>query len=174
MIQVCVYFNLYSYLISVIPTSIDDSAIHSHSRDALRDQLHRHSDDRFSQFVDFQEFPSKTLTISRSKYLPQMTIYANSELRRKQVLETTLQTFKKQILFAIGFEILNISLFGGLFAFLERWSFLEGIYFASTSLLTIGYGDYILCRMLSRSIFIWYAFLGIAATTYLGSMVRFG
>jgi hypothetical protein len=113
----------------------------------------------------------KTMTISRSKYLPQMTIVADSNLRKKHVMETTLKTLRLQILISSFTELSNVVIFGCLFAYLEGWPVLGGIYFASTSLLTIGYGDFVLCKMLSRSIFIWYVFLGIASTTYLGSMI---
>lgn len=113
----------------------------------------------------------KTLIVSRGAYLPSLTMVGGKELKKKEIQRMTRKTISILIAFAILFEVLNVSIFGGFFAWIEGWSFFEGIYFAVTSLLTIGYGDYILCGNISRSVFIWYAFFGIASSTFLLAMV---
>lgn len=113
----------------------------------------------------------KTLIISRGEYLPSLTVVGGKELKRREIQQMTRKTISIQIAFAVLFEILNVLIFGGFFAWIEGWNFFEGIYFAVTSLLTIGYGDYILCGTLSRSVFIWYVFFGIAYSTFLLAML---
>ncbi|KAI9105762.1 hypothetical protein DFS34DRAFT_600790 [Phlyctochytrium arcticum] len=115
--------------------------------------------------------PPRTLIVSRGPNLPQLTIVAPADIRRKQVVEATQRTFRRQIVWAVVVVMLNMVGFGAVFAWLEDWEFVEGLYFTFCALTTIGYGDYTLSKVQSRSIFIWFLYIGIGSVTYLFSLV---
>ena len=60
--------------------------------------------------------------------------------------------------------LLLMTILGATIGFLERWKFTEGIYFAFVSGLTIGYGDFVPKRPVSRTLAIAIGFLGILLT----------
>lgn len=103
-----------------------------------------------------QSHDPQTLTISRSSRLPQVTVMAIDGLGRGHILETTKRKLYMHILFSLLLLLAIIFLSGCLFAFIEGWQFWEGVYFSYISIMTIGYGDYVLRHHISRSIFIWY------------------
>ncbi|KAJ8331352.1 hypothetical protein QVD99_001635 [Batrachochytrium dendrobatidis] len=113
----------------------------------------------------------QTMTISRSHYLPQVTIVANGPLAHQKVQDATREALQFQILIGAILVLLNILLFGLAFSYIEQWQVWEGFYFAYCAITTIGYGDYTLKSNMGRSLFIWYIFLAIGSSTYLGSMV---
>ncbi|KAJ3281768.1 Potassium channel [Borealophlyctis nickersoniae] len=115
--------------------------------------------------------PNRKMVVSRSSFLPSLTIVGSNELRRRHVIEATRRTFQQQITFAVASVFTNIFVFGGIFAHLEDWTYIESFYFAFCALMTIGYGDYTLQTVLARSVFIWYVLFGIGSITYLGSMI---
>ncbi|KAI8817736.1 uncharacterized protein EV422DRAFT_508804 [Fimicolochytrium jonesii] len=114
---------------------------------------------------------SRTMVISRGAHLPQVTIQTTHHVRRHHVVEATRRTFRHQITSALIAVIANMLIFGGLFAFFEHWAFFEGMYFVVCALLTIGYGDYTLTTVQSRSVFVWFLFIGIASVAYLFSLL---
>ncbi|TPX72389.1 hypothetical protein SpCBS45565_g00530 [Spizellomyces sp. 'palustris'] len=114
---------------------------------------------------------ARTMVISRGANLPQLTIVAPADVRRRQVVEATRRTFRQQITFAILAVIANMSVFGGAFSFFEGWHFFEGLYFTFCALTTIGYGDYTLSTVQSRSIFMWFLYIGIGSVTYMFSLM---
>ncbi|KAJ3022163.1 Potassium channel [Thoreauomyces humboldtii] len=113
----------------------------------------------------------RTMIISRGSNLPQLTIQTGHRVRRHEVVAATRQTFREQIAFAVFAVVSNMCIFGGLFAYFERWRFFEGLYFCFCALTTIGYGDYLLMTVQSRSVFIWFLYIGIGAFTYLFSLL---
>ncbi|KAJ3091719.1 Potassium channel [Quaeritorhiza haematococci] len=80
----------------------------------------------------------RTMTISRSAALPQLTIVAGADVRRSQVVEVAIATFKQQITYGVVAVAANFVFFGGLFAYFEKWNFFEGVYFSYIALTTIG------------------------------------
>ncbi|KAH6593371.1 hypothetical protein BASA61_004317 [Batrachochytrium salamandrivorans] len=113
----------------------------------------------------------QTMTISRSNYLPQVTIVASGVFARQKVEEATRQALQFQIMIGAILVSLNIILFGFAFAWIEHWQVWEGFYFAFCAITTIGYGDYTLHSNLGRSLFIWYIFIAIGSSTYFGSII---
>lgn len=80
--------------------------------------------------------------------------------QRTVMLQTTLYAF-------------YLALGAGIFSSIENWSFVDGIYFAHYSLLTIGLGsDFPLSRNLARILLIPYAFLGIITLGLIISSIR--
>ena len=141
---------------------LPDSLVKQHEEDsnsAVDRQSSRISADGDRPELKLPSMRRKTLVVSRGAFFPSLTVVGGEKLKKKEIQQMTRKTISIQIAFAVLFEILNVSIFGGFFAWVEGWNFFEGIYFAVTSLLTIGYGDYILCGALSRSVFIWYVFL---------------
>ncbi|KAI8926318.1 hypothetical protein BC831DRAFT_231495 [Entophlyctis helioformis] len=97
----------------------------------------------------------QTMTISRSQYLPQVTIVADSGgMATKKLEEATRHALHSQILIGSIMVLTNIVFFGIIFAWLEEWTVWEGFYFAYCAVSTIGYGDYSLCSNVGRSLFI--------------------
>ncbi|KAI8904011.1 hypothetical protein EDD86DRAFT_213688 [Gorgonomyces haynaldii] len=118
-----------------------------------------------------QPLRSRTLTVSRSNYLPQVKIVTTEMYEEQHLMELTRQILVTQI-FVSGLTLIMLFMIAGLaFSSMEGWTFLEGLYFSYTTIVTIGYGDYVLKTHLARSIFIWFIFLAILVSTYLGSMV---
>ncbi|KAJ3160932.1 Potassium channel [Geranomyces michiganensis] len=115
--------------------------------------------------------PSRTMIISRGPTLPQLRIQTGHHVRRRQVVEATRRAFRQQIVLAAFAVTTNMCTFGAFFAYFEGWSFWEGMYFAFCSLTAIGYGDYVLRTVQSRSIFFWFLYIGIGSFTYLFSLV---
>ncbi|KAJ1558335.1 Potassium channel [Nowakowskiella sp. JEL0078] len=117
--------------------------------------------------------------ISRAEYLPHLTINGtDTEHRRSQIVSATKKTLLTQLYFSSLVTSMNIIVFGGIFAYLEHWSFLDGIYFSFSALSTIahylnnlGFGDQVPRTSQARAIFIWHVFFGIASMTYLGSII---
>ena len=83
-------------------------------------------------------FRRKTLIVSRGEFFPSLTVVGGKDLNKKEIKQTARRTILIQFGFAFLAEIMHVSIFGGFFASMEGWNFLEGIYFAVTSLLTIG------------------------------------
>ncbi|KAJ3328941.1 hypothetical protein HDU76_008993 [Blyttiomyces sp. JEL0837] len=137
---------------------------------SIASSLHR----RHRELHRFKSSPHllpRTMTLSRGAHLPQVTIFGNSAIRRRMVVEETQESFRRQIARAVTLVIGNMVIFGAVFAIFEKWNFWEGLYFTYVSLMTIGYGDYTPKSVFSRSIFIWFIFIGIGSITYLGSMI---
>jgi hypothetical protein len=133
--------------------SVDDSVLPDHVIDIEGDSLSvpatlkRHSSaaqrslSRSRSFASLKQdelAPRKALIVSRGKHLPRLTIVGGSDLKRRQIVDTTMQTFRTQIWTSVLLELANVCVFGSVFAYLENWALLDGIYFATTSLLTIG------------------------------------
>ncbi|KAJ3172273.1 Potassium channel [Geranomyces variabilis] len=115
--------------------------------------------------------PSRTMIISRGHNLPQVRIQTGHHVRRRQVVEATRRAFRQQITMASFAVTANMCAFGAFFAHFEGWSFWEGMYFAFCSLTAIGYGDYVLRTIQSRSVFFWFLYIGIGSFTYLFSLI---
>ncbi|KAJ3216854.1 Potassium channel [Dinochytrium kinnereticum] len=114
----------------------------------------------------------RTLLLSRGANFPNLTITGDySTLRRRLVVDVTQETFQRGITNALAVVLANTFFFGALFAYFEKWNFLEGLYFTYIALMSIGYGDYVPRTVQSRSIFIWFIFIGVASITYLGSLL---
>ena len=111
-----------------------------------------------------------TMTISRAEHLPHLTIVADAPLMQQQVEDVTRSALQFQIIIGSIIVVGNLVIFGTVFAWLEKWTIWEGIYFAYITGTTIGYGDLTLCTNTGRSLLIWYIFIAIGSTTYLGSM----
>ncbi|KAI8907749.1 hypothetical protein DFJ77DRAFT_475149 [Powellomyces hirtus] len=114
---------------------------------------------------------SRTMIISRGANLPQLRIETDHHVRRHQVVEATRRTFREQIAIAVLAVLTNMCAFGAFFAFFEDWQFVEGLYFTFCSLTAIGYGDYVLRTVQSRSVFIWFLYIGIGSMTYMFSLM---
>lgn len=85
---------------------------------------------------------NRTVTISRGATLPQLRIIAPKKstrsFQRQLVVQVTTFTFRIQIIYAALVVLLNLVIFGCIFAYLEGWHWLEGIYFTYCTLTTIG------------------------------------
>lgn len=112
----------------------------------------------------------RKLTVSRSQQLPKVTIIGQG-LQETHVINLTRDILRYHIIF--GASILCITIFSAacIFAELESWTIFEGLYFSYNSIVSIGYGDYVLKTRMGRSIFIWYVFFSICFSTYLASMI---
>ncbi|KAI9017448.1 hypothetical protein BC832DRAFT_588711 [Gaertneriomyces semiglobifer] len=114
---------------------------------------------------------ARTMVISRGENLPQLTIVAGPHLRRRDIKKATQRTFRHHTSFAIVSVVVNMLFFGSMFSFFEGWNFIEGLYFTCVTLTTIGYGDYTLNAVQSRSIFVWFVYIGVASVTYMFSIM---
>jgi hypothetical protein len=76
------------------------------------------------------------------------------------------------MLYSVFFVFLNVIVFAGVFAYLEGWTFLEGVYFSYVSIMTIGYGDYVPRTVMGRSFFIWFIYIAISCSTFMLSMIN--
>ncbi|KAK6529382.1 Potassium channel [Arthrobotrys megalospora] len=61
---------------------------------------------------------------------------------------------------------------GGVFAKIEGWAFLDGIYFCDTTFLVVGLGDYVVTTTLGRALLFPYAAVGIVTVGLIVSSVR--
>ncbi|KAI8610336.1 hypothetical protein BC830DRAFT_1172801 [Chytriomyces sp. MP71] len=117
--------------------------------------------------------PTRSLTLGRrgNTTFPRLTLLSNTRIRRHTVVRATKETFRHEISRAGALVLATMLLFGLLFALLEEWHPADGIYFTFITLTTIGFGDLSPRLPITRSIFIWFVFVGVAGVTYLGSMV---
>ncbi|KAJ3031733.1 UNVERIFIED_CONTAM: Potassium channel [Siphonaria sp. JEL0065] len=117
--------------------------------------------------------PSRTMTLSRggTGFYPKLTLFGDSQIRRRMVVTATKEIVSMQINQAVFLVLTTMLLFASVFSVIEGWSFWDGVYFTFTTVATIGFGDYCPTTPLARSLFIWFVFFGIANVTYLGSMV---
>lgn len=129
---------------SVLPDHIVDFAEHSLSlpktlkRQSSSSQRSLSRSRSFASVMPDEPAPRKALVISRGKHLPRLTIVGGSDLKRRQIADTTMQTFRAEIWTSVLLEVANVCIFGSVFAYLENWALMDGIYFATTALLTIG------------------------------------
>ncbi|KAJ3388244.1 hypothetical protein HDU84_000165 [Entophlyctis sp. JEL0112] len=93
------------------------------------------------------------------------------QIRRQLVVRTTREVFEMQILRAFLLVLAMMLVFALFFAYFEGWSVWDGFYFTFIALTTIGFGDLSPKTPLTRSLFVWFVFFGIAAVTNLGSLV---
>ncbi|KAI8815475.1 hypothetical protein BJ742DRAFT_18152 [Cladochytrium replicatum] len=113
----------------------------------------------------------KTMVVSRADFLPQLQLTVSGESGRQKIVDATRETLQAQINVAAIATVANLLLFGWAFAYLEGWTYMEGVYFSFLALSTIGYGDLTPTTVQSRAIFIWHVFIGIGSMTYLGSLL---
>lgn len=81
---------------------------------------------------------TRTLTISRSDRLPQVTILAGNKLAEEHIVEATKETLWHQIMISFIIVFANIVLSGVIFSYLEGWSLSVGFYFSYCAFMTIG------------------------------------
>ncbi|KAI9339594.1 hypothetical protein BDR26DRAFT_861999 [Obelidium mucronatum] len=117
--------------------------------------------------------PSRTMTLTRggSGVYPKLTLFGDSQIRRRMVVTATKEIVSMQINQAVFLVLATMLLFASVFSFIEGWNFWDGLYFTFTTVATIGFGDFCPTTPLARSLFIWFVFFGIANVTYLGSMI---
>lgn len=145
---------------------------HRHEINNENSYDHRHVDtDKQSQHTKPKLNKQDTMIISRSNNLPSLTIVTGGKVGRIQVLETTRKAFQKEIVIAVVAIMSTLALFGGVFCYLEEWTYFEGVYFAFVALSTIGYGDYSPSSVSGRSFFVWFIFIGIGSITYFLSIL---
>ena len=70
--------------------------------------------------------------------------------------------------FTFAIVLFLILLVGGtfLYSFIEKWSFLDSLYFAVVTVTTIGYGDLVPQTNLGKIFTIFFSFFGIAMAFY--------
>ncbi|KAJ3032232.1 Potassium channel [Rhizophlyctis rosea] len=79
---------------------------------------------------------ARSVTITRSDFLPSLTIVGN-DLKRKEVIAATRRTFRDQIFSSLVVVGVFLCGFGAVFAWLEEWEWMEGVYFCFCALMTI-------------------------------------
>jgi hypothetical protein len=115
--------------------------------------------------------PRRTMTISRNRRLPTLTIVADDSLSETHIIQATQKAIVRQIVYALIFLFGNVIISSAVFSKLEGWSFGQGLYFTYCALTTIGYGDLVLKSSEAKSIFLWYIFAATGSTTYVLSMI---
>lgn len=67
--------------------------------------------------------------------------------------------------FYVSLGVVNLVLLGGggMFARLEGWSFVSGVYFAAVTLSSVGYGDLVPTRRVSKYLWFPFIFVGLSA-----------
>jgi hypothetical protein len=118
-------------------------------------------------FSDTEEL--RTIRLKRSKSLPEINV--ETTFKKQDVVDVTTRALNNQILLGIGLLGLHLSIFGYIFARMESWTALEGIFFCATSISTIGYGNLVPTTTRARNVFLIYVFLGIPNVTFIGSVV---
>ncbi|KXS16289.1 hypothetical protein M427DRAFT_55721 [Gonapodya prolifera JEL478] len=121
----------------------------------------------------------RKIRLSRSRFLPEVTIVTDSDLPQKDIEELTRRALDRQILWAIVMFAIHLTGFGLLFSSMEGWrpdeswarGWIQGIYFCFVTLATIGYGDFVPKTVQSRTLVIAYIFLGAPNLTFLGSVL---
>ncbi|KAJ3076518.1 Potassium channel [Podochytrium sp. JEL0797] len=83
----------------------------------------------------------------------------------------TQEIFSSQIRQALMLIVAQMLFFATVFSYLEGWDIGDGVYFTFIAISTIGLGDFSPITPLSRGLFIWFVFFGVANVTYLGSML---
>jgi len=83
------------------------------------------------------------------------------ETANPAAVDLSVATFQLKVLAVV----LAVYVVGGgvMFARLEGWSIVDGIYFATVTASTVGYGDFAPTRPVSRSVWPLYALIGVAA-----------
>jgi hypothetical protein len=100
-----------------------------------------------------------------------LSVPDNRDFSAKDFGITTKRVLYKHISISFGILLLSIIFSGWFFSAQEGWTYGQGLYFCYTTIMTIGYGDFVLKKAVSRSFFIWYIFLAILFSTYMGSMI---
>jgi hypothetical protein len=160
---------------SSLPTETNIKKVFENPSDE-NPELHRRNPKRITRHLSILDNPRprsipRTFTISRSKNLPILSITTNNSVTKKTLKQATETTILNQMIYSALFVLSNIIISAGVFAYLEGWTFFEGVYFSYVSFMTIGYGDYVLETFMARSFFIWFIFVAISSSTYMLSMI---
>jgi len=121
-------------------------------------------------FSDTEEL-RRTIRLKRSKTLPEINLETPFRFKKQDVVAVTTRALNNQILLGLLLLAVHLSVFGYIFARMEEWTALEGIFFCATSITTIGYGSLVPTTTRARNIFLLYVFLGIPNVTFLGSVL---
>ncbi|KAL6590265.1 voltage-gated potassium channel [Neocallimastix sp. 'constans'] len=115
-----------------------------------------------------------TFNINQSN-VQEMQIYSNSdkeiEIDTEKVLKQTHDLNIRQLKLSLGVLILIIVVFSIIYSWIEHWTFFEAVYFCFVNLCTIGYGDFVPKTIYGKSIYIFFIYVAVPSTTWLGTVL---
>ncbi|KXS20447.1 voltage-gated potassium channel [Gonapodya prolifera JEL478] len=121
--------------------------------------------------------PPVTITLSRGDHLPALSITTSAPITEQHVETLTKAHLDDQIFWSFVLFCTHVVIFGTLFAYMEGWGegsgwgWLDGMYFCFVAMSTIGFGDYVLHNLNTRTLFVGYMLLAIPNLAYLGSVI---
>jgi len=124
----------------------------------------------------------KTFMITRrntfdinQKNVQGMQLYSHSdealEIDTEKVLKQTRDLNFRQLKLSLGVLIFIIILFSSIYSWIEHWTFFNAVYFCFVNLCTIGYGDIVPKTIYGKSIYIFFIYLAVPSTTWLGTVL---
>lgn len=89
-----------------------------------------------------------------------------SQKQIKEMEEEEHKRYHRRLLYV--FIVILIFLFGGatLYHFIEKWRYLDAIYFSAYTMTTVGYGDFVPKTDAGKIFTIFYVFAGVAIALY--------
>jgi len=114
-----------------------------------------------------------TLNPNQNNVLKGMAIYSssNNEIDAEKVLKQTRDLNLRQLKLSLGVLSLIIVFFSLIYSWIENWSFFEAVYFCFVNLCTIGYGDFVPKTVYGKSIYIYFIYIAVPSTTWLGTVL---
>jgi len=112
-----------------------------------------------------------TLNMGQSNVQGVKLISSNQEIDTDKVLKQTRDLNQRQLKLSFTLLFLIILFFSLLYSCIENWSFFEAIYFCFVNLFTIGYGDFVPQTVYGKSIFMYFMYSAVSATTWVGTVL---
>ncbi|ORX55279.1 voltage-gated potassium channel [Piromyces finnis] len=112
-----------------------------------------------------------TFNINQSSVQGMKLFSTNQNINTEQVLKKTRDLNVRQLKISVTLLVLLILFFSLIYSWIEDWSFFESIYFCFINLCTIGYGDFVPKSVYGKSIYIYFMYSAVSATTWMGTVL---
>jgi hypothetical protein len=151
--------------------SYQRNGYYSDNEESYSGVMNHSNDDRSGKPKAFMLARRNTFNLGQSSVQGMKIFSSNQNINTEQVLKQTRDLNIRQLKLSISLLLLIILCFSLIYSWIENWSFFEAIYFCFVNLCTIGYGDFVPKTVYGKSIYIYFMYTAVSATTWMGTVL---